>query len=102
MGPRRKVKEEPLETLQAARNMVFRRSQESTSLAQLESSEERAEAFSGEDQIDWAAHHVAQRLEQVLEMLRHSINHLDELAQKTEARRACPAFAARNAVHASI
>lgn len=77
-----RVKEEAPETLHAARRIVFRRSQESASLVQVKSFEERAEAFSGEEQIDWAAQHVAQRLEQVLEMFRHSIDRLDELTQR--------------------
>lgn len=76
------VKEEAPETLQAARRIVFRRYQESASLVQVKFFEERAEAFSGEEQIDWAAQHVAQRLEEVLEMFRNSIDRLDELTQR--------------------
>lgn len=80
-----RVTEESPQTLQAARNIVFRRTQDSEVRMLVKHSEERAEAFSADEQIEWAAQHVVQRLEQMLEMFRHSINRLDELTQRRES-----------------
>ena len=77
-----RVPEESRETLQAARGIVFRRAQDSGALVPRRSSEERAEAFSADEQIEWAAQHVVQRLQQALEMLRDSIDRLDEISQR--------------------
>lgn len=79
-----RVTEESSDTLQAARSIVFRRTQDSGVRVVVKPSEERAEAFSADDQIEWAAQHVVQRLEQMLEMSRHSIDRLDELTQSKE------------------
>lgn len=79
------VPEESPEALQAARSVVFRLRQDSGAQMPARASREHAMAFSGEQQIDWAARHVSQRLEEVLDMFKHSIDSLDELVDADRA-----------------
>lgn len=82
-----KVAEESPETLRAARSMVSRRTQDSGVRLPVRPSDEPAEALSADDQIEWAAQHVVERLERMLEMFRHSIDRLEELANGEDAEK---------------
>lgn len=81
------VPEETPETLQAARSIVSRRTQDSGAHTPARAPPEPPRAFSGEQQIEWAARHVSQRLEQVLMMFQHSIDRLDRLVDTDRASR---------------
>lgn len=70
------------EAVLAARAIVFRARQDAGFAAPAAVAPGRAEAPTGPQQLRWAARHVGERLAQVLEMSRQSLDRLDALVEK--------------------
>jgi hypothetical protein len=82
------VPEEPVDALLAARSIVFRAKQDAGVREVAPPVEAAAEPFDADEQIAWAASHVGDRLDQLLEMMSLSLERIDAIVVSAEGERA--------------